>query len=47
MNTEPDGFGTELFKLAIGEVLQPKVGQYQELTMLRYDQDIIFGEDHR
>lgn len=44
MATEPDGFGTALFKLAIGKDLQPKIGQYQELTMLRYDQDIIFGE---
>lgn len=42
--TEPDGFGTALFKLAVGKNLQPKVGQYRELTMLRYDQDIIFRE---
>jgi carbamoyl-phosphate synthase large subunit len=42
--TEPDGFGTALFRLVAGNDLAPRIGQYRQLTMLRFDQDIIFEE---
>ncbi len=43
--TEPDGFGTALFKMSIGINPQPNINNFREMIMMRYDHDLIFDTD--
>lgn len=43
--TGTGGFGAALFHLAEGKKVEPFINEYRELTMLRYDQDVIFAGD--